>query len=67
LVIGITIFIAIVLAVGGGEIYAQMAYSRWKYEFTPSSLKLERGISFMKIITITIRIFFIGICCSLYD
>ncbi len=26
------------------EIYAQMAYSRWVYEFTDSGLRLERGI-----------------------
>ena len=27
-----------------GEIYARMTYNRWKYEFTETNLKLERGI-----------------------
>lgn len=26
------------------EVYARMAYNRWFYEFTPESLRLERGI-----------------------
>jgi putative membrane protein len=27
-----------------GEIYARMAYKRWFYEFTPTNLKIEKGI-----------------------
>ncbi|MBS3076847.1 PH domain-containing protein [Candidatus Pacearchaeota archaeon] len=27
-----------------GEIYAQLAYANWGYEFTPRELKIERGI-----------------------
>jgi membrane protein YdbS with pleckstrin-like domain len=27
-----------------GEIYARLAYPRWKYEFTPTELKIEKGI-----------------------
>jgi|SRR3989344_4133561 len=34
------LFIVIVIA----EIYAQMAYNRWFYEFASDGLKLERGI-----------------------
>ena len=29
---------------GVGEIYARMAYNRWMYEFTPTELKIEKGI-----------------------
>lgn len=37
-------FVYIVFIIVAAEIYARMAYNRWFYEFTPSSLKLERGI-----------------------
>jgi len=40
----ICFFIYIILIIIFGEIYARMAYNRWFYEFTPTSLKLERGI-----------------------
>lgn len=36
----IAIFLVIILV----EIYARMSYNRWKYEFTHTNLKLERGI-----------------------
>jgi|TARA_Y100000310_G_scaffold72424_1_gene68460 membrane protein YdbS with pleckstrin-like domain len=36
------IYIIVVITIA--EIYARMAYKRWLYEFTPISLKLERGI-----------------------
>ena len=31
-----------------GEIYARLAYKYWKYEFTPTNLKIERGIIWKK-------------------
>ncbi|MFH1803189.1 MAG: PH domain-containing protein [archaeon] len=34
----------LVLIIIFGEIYAQLSYSNWKYEFTDRELKLERGI-----------------------
>jgi len=34
----------LVLIIIFGEIYAQLAYANWKYEFTDRELKLERGI-----------------------
>jgi len=39
---GIILYIALIIIIA--EIYARMAYNRWFYEFTPESLKLERGI-----------------------
>ena len=30
------------------EIYARMAYKRWFYEFTPTNLKIEKGIIWKK-------------------
>ena len=39
-------YIIIILVVG--EIYAQMAYNRWFYEFTGSQLRFERGIIWKK-------------------
>lgn len=38
------IFLVIIIA----EIYARMAYNRWFYEFTPSNLKIEKGIIWKK-------------------
>ncbi len=40
--IGLIIYIALIIIIA--EIYARMAYNRWFYEFTPSNLKIERGI-----------------------
>jgi len=40
------VYIAVVIILA--EVYARMAYKRWKYEFTPQSLKLERGIIWKK-------------------
>jgi len=40
--------IQIILMISGGEIYARMAYNRWKYEFTDTNLKTERGIIWKK-------------------
>lgn len=40
----LSIFIGIILVIVIGEIYARMAYNRWKYEFTQTNLRLERGI-----------------------
>ncbi len=34
----------VILVVAIGEVYARLAYNNWKYEFTPDSLRLERGI-----------------------
>lgn len=39
---GILIYIILIVVIA--EIYARMAYKRWKYEFTDTNLKLERGI-----------------------
>ena len=48
LAIVLSIFVYLILIVIIGEIYARMAYSRWHYEFTPTNLKLERGIIWKK-------------------
>jgi len=40
----IGIVLVIVLTIVLGEIYSQMTYNRWFYEFTKHGLKLERGI-----------------------
>ncbi len=41
----ISVLIAfILLGVLPVEIYARLSYSRWKYEFTQTNLKIERGI-----------------------
>tara|TARA_Y100000310_G_C20675041_1_gene812527 strand:+ start:1750 stop:2289 length:540 start_codon:yes stop_codon:yes gene_type:complete len=51
-VIGIVALIGfilyIILIIVFGEIYARMAYNRWKYEFTATNLKKERGIIWKK-------------------
>jgi len=41
-ILGIVFYLVLVIIIA--EIYARMAYKRWKYEFTPTSLNLERGI-----------------------
>ncbi len=42
ILLGIVFYLILVIIIA--EIYARMAYKRWKYEFTTTSLKLERGI-----------------------
>ena len=45
ILIGIGIFLIFVAAIIIlSEVYARMAYNRWFYEFTPSNLKVERGV-----------------------
>jgi len=47
--VGIALFFFYVIAVIIiAEIYAQMSYNRWFYEFTPDNLKIERGIIWKK-------------------
>lgn len=41
-ILGIVFYLVLVIIIA--EIYARMAYKRWKYEFTSTSLNLERGI-----------------------
>jgi len=41
-IIALIFYISFVII--GGEIYTQMAYNNWRYEFTNRGLKLERGI-----------------------
>jgi len=41
-ILGVAIALVFTLIVG--EIFARMSYTRWKYEFTQTELKLERGI-----------------------
>jgi putative membrane protein len=40
--------IALIVVICIGEIYARMAYNRWFYEFTPTNLKIEKGIIWKK-------------------
>lgn len=42
ILIGILLWILFVIGIA--EIYAQLAYKYWKYEFAPTNLKIERGI-----------------------
>jgi membrane protein YdbS with pleckstrin-like domain len=44
----IMLVFAVIVVLIIGEIYARMAYNRWFYEFTDTSLKLERGIIWKK-------------------
>ena len=46
IIFGLVIYIVAIIVLA--EIYAKMAYKRWLYEFTPNSLKLERGIIWKK-------------------
>jgi len=39
-----TSIIAVILIIILGEIYTRMTYNRWFYEFTPTGLKIEKGI-----------------------
>ncbi len=40
----ILIIFIIIFTIVASEIYARLAYKNWKYEFTPTNLKIERGI-----------------------
>ena len=41
-----TFYFIFVIAVS--EVYIHMAYTRWKYEFTPEGLKIEKGVIWKK-------------------
>jgi len=43
ILLGMMLVIFIVIA-GLAEIWVQMAYNRWKYEFTQEALKIENGV-----------------------
>ena len=43
---GFLVYIILIIVIA--EIYARMAYARWFYEFTPTNLKIERGIIWKK-------------------
>ena len=38
----------IIFVIAASEIYARMSYNRWFYEFTPTNLRVERGIIWKK-------------------
>lgn len=40
----ISVIVGLFVIIVVGEIYSTMAYNRWFYEFTPTNLKIERGI-----------------------
>jgi membrane protein YdbS with pleckstrin-like domain len=42
IIFGLVFYTLLVIIIA--EIYARMTYNRWFYEFTPTNLKLERGI-----------------------
>lgn len=44
LVLILVLMIFLLLGIFFVEIYARMSYDRWKYEFTQTNLKIERGI-----------------------
>jgi membrane protein YdbS with pleckstrin-like domain len=44
----LSIIIYIIFVIVASEIYAQMSYNRWFYEFTKDGLRLERGIIWKK-------------------
>jgi len=44
----LSILFIVIITIAIGEIYTQMAYNRWFYEFTDSELKIERGIIWKK-------------------
>jgi membrane protein YdbS with pleckstrin-like domain len=46
ILIGLVVYIALIIVFA--EIYARMAYNRWFYEFTPTNLKIEKGIIWKK-------------------
>jgi uncharacterized protein len=43
-VVGIILLFLLLLLVVCAEIYARLSYRFWRYEFTPTNLRLERGI-----------------------
>ncbi|MBU3924094.1 MAG: PH domain-containing protein [Nanoarchaeota archaeon] len=40
----ISFFMGLIFIFVAGEIYARLSYNNWAYEFTPTNLKVERGI-----------------------
>ena len=44
--VGFVVYIVLIIVVA--EIYARMSYTRWFYEFTPTNLKIEKGIIWKK-------------------
>ena len=42
IITGFIVYVILIIIVA--EIYARMSYERWFYEFTPTNLKIERGI-----------------------
>jgi len=45
-VIGFVVYVFLIIFLS--EVYANLAYNRWFYEFTPTNLKIERGIIWKK-------------------
>jgi uncharacterized protein len=46
--IGLGVLMFLLLLIFLPEIYARMSYKRWFYEFTPTNLKIEKGIIWKK-------------------
>ena len=46
ILLGLLFYIILIIVIA--EVYARMAYNRWKYEFTPTNLKIEKGIIWKK-------------------
>lgn len=46
--ISLSIITYVIFVIVASEIYAQMSYNRWFYEFTKEGLRLERGIIWKK-------------------
>ena len=46
ILVGFIVYIVLIIVVA--EIYARMTYVRWFYEFTPTNLKIEKGIIWKK-------------------
>lgn len=46
IVVSIIVYICLVIVIA--EIYSNMTYNRWFYEFTPTNLKVEKGIIWKK-------------------
>ena len=42
IILSFIVYLALMIIIG--EIYARMSYNRWFYEFTPTNLKIEKGI-----------------------
>ena len=44
----VPLIVGVIIAIIISEIYSRMAYNRWFYEFTPTNLKIEKGIIWKK-------------------